>query len=140
MTWKVAVATPTFKRPGTLRRCLGGTAAMHQPSGDPVELVVVVVDNDPEGSAREVATGAAEELGLDLTYVVESNRGLVAVRNRLVAEVRALGAVSYTHLDVYKRQEQHCAVEGQEAWVYTSPSEKGWRVVETHRLAGVTLV
>lgn len=95
MTWKVAVATPTFKRPGTLRRCLGGTAAMHQPSGEPVELVVVVVDNDPEGSAREVATGAATELGLDLTYVVESNRGLVAVRNRLVAEVRALGA---THL------------------------------------------
>ena len=31
-------------------------------------------------------------------------------REKAVAQLCELGAVSYTHLDVYKRQESHCVV------------------------------
>ncbi len=44
-------------------------------------MSIVVVDNDSTGSARETAQRLEEELGLDLTYSIETERTIPAVRN-----------------------------------------------------------
>lgn len=43
---------------------------------------VVVVDNDPEGSARKAVLEQRSKLGLDVTYEVEPKNNIAAARNR----------------------------------------------------------
>ena len=79
----VTVAVLTFRRPGDLAVALpllvehaaGQNAAGHR-------VGVLVVDNDPAGSARAVAAGA----GPLVRYVVEPSPGIAAARNRALDE------------------------------------------------------
>lgn len=78
---RVAVCVPTYRRPeqlGELLQALGNELGL---VGDDVR--VLVVDNDPDGSAKDVV--AAHD-GLPVTYVLEPQRGLSAVRNRILDE------------------------------------------------------
>lgn len=81
----VAVCIPTFRRAADLSRLLAtlpeviGEARL---SGRLGEVVVIVIDNDEGESARETVG----EAGMPVRYVVESERGVVAVRNRALDE------------------------------------------------------
>lgn len=79
---RLVVAIPTFKRPGTLalnlRAVSAQAAALTTVGGRSITARVVVVDNDPDASARETVA----EIGTDIDYMHEPTPGIAAVRNR----------------------------------------------------------
>lgn len=79
---RVAVCTITLHRPDGLRALLGGLAGLEDPD-PPVDVCVVVVDNDPAGSARPIVE--AVDLRWPVRYAVEPTRGISFARNRAVA-------------------------------------------------------
>jgi succinoglycan biosynthesis protein ExoM len=84
----VVIAVPTYRRPEMLLRCLESLQALQLPDG--LCCLLLVVDNDSEGSARTTfdrARGA-----LEAHYVIEPERGLSRVRNRLLDESASRGA------------------------------------------------
>lgn len=87
---KVRVAIPTFHRPEGLSEAL--EAVLEQAAAlDPLlaEVSVMVVDNDPEGSARSLCEGAG------VLYVVEPHPGIAAVRNRALDEAADQDAIVF---------------------------------------------
>ncbi len=80
----VAVCAATLHRPLGLAALLESLAKMTVP--DDVDLVVVITDNDAEGSAEPVVDAARASIRGDLRYVVEPRRGIPFARN---AGVRA---------------------------------------------------
>ncbi|MCM3778121.1 glycosyltransferase family 2 protein [Microbacterium hydrocarbonoxydans] len=81
----VAICIPTFRRPGDLSRLLATlpevvASARLEERAD--EVAIIVIDNDDAESARAVVAAS----GLDIRYVVERERGVVAVRNRALDE------------------------------------------------------
>ncbi len=77
----MSVVTLTFRRPADLVAALPPLAAQVA-AIDGAELVVV--DNDPEASARSIVEGA--ELGCPWRYVWEPRPGIAAARNRALDE------------------------------------------------------
>ncbi len=84
----ISICIPTLMRPVMLGRLLGSLAALDT-GGAAVH--VVVVDNDPSGSA-EPTVRRFESLIPNLVYQVEPRRGLATARNRLVAIAASLGS------------------------------------------------
>ncbi len=80
---QVSVCVPTRRRPADLERMLASLAAQQ---GAPT-FEVIIVDNDPAGSAKAVAERFAERL--DIIYEVETVRGVSSARNRAVRASRA---------------------------------------------------
>ncbi len=74
----------TFRRPQGLYRLLGALQQQEFPCQAP-ELRVVVVDNDPEESARSVCVDARSWLTPPLIYRVEKRRGIPQARNTAIA-------------------------------------------------------
>lgn len=83
----VAICALTFRRPDGLAALLRGVASLVPVADASIELVIV--DNDPEGSAEAVVEQHRADLTCAVHYVVESRRGIAQGRNR-AAEV-ALG-------------------------------------------------
>lgn len=83
----VLLCVPTFRRPVGLARLLDAIVDLERPAS--VDVGVVVVDNDPDGSSRSVAQRF--ESDLDVHYVVEPTRGVADARNRALAVAHALG-------------------------------------------------
>ncbi|WP_181800775.1 glycosyltransferase family 2 protein, partial [Microbacterium sp. H6] len=80
---RVTIGVPTYRRPELLRALLRTLPERIAECADlGVTVDVLVVDNDPSGSAREVAAGAS----VPVRYVVEPEPGIVAARNRLLDE------------------------------------------------------
>jgi len=71
----------TYQRPVGLARLLDAIARLEPADG--WEFDVVVVDNDPQGSARSVVEAAS---GLVVRHVLEPARGIAQVRNRALRE------------------------------------------------------
>jgi succinoglycan biosynthesis protein ExoM len=90
---KLVVGVITFRRPEGLTALLDGLAGLRFEAPAP-ELSVVVVDNDPAGSAQGVcdAATASGRLPGSLHYVRESRRGLSFARNRAVGTALDQGA------------------------------------------------
>lgn len=87
---RVIVAVPTYRRPARLAGLLPiileqADALAH----DSLDVALLVVDNDPEASARSVAEEAR------VSYVVEPARGLSAVRNRALDEAADADALVF---------------------------------------------
>ena len=106
----LTVAIPTYRRPGAVARALravlaeaGACRGDGAGPGGPIE--VLVIDNDPDGSAREAVAGVAGGAlgaaagpdaaagsdvaagpGAAVRYVVEPAPGVSAVRNRALDE------------------------------------------------------
>lgn len=85
MSGDVVVAVPTYLRPESLVGLL--SALIPQAAASASE--VLVVDNDPRGSARQIADSAG------VRYVVEPTRGLAAVRNRALDEASSARALVF---------------------------------------------
>jgi len=81
---RVAVCVATYLRPEGLRRLLGALAGQSLPRPAPC-VDVVVIDNDPSGSARAVCESAREWLPFDLHYAIEKRRGIPQARNAALA-------------------------------------------------------
>lgn len=92
---RVAIAVLTYRRPGELARVLPllvDQAGAVRPAAE-----VIVVDNDPAGSARAEAESAAESAAarsgtaISVRYVHEPTPGIAAARNRAISEARCPG-------------------------------------------------
>lgn len=77
---RVAVCVATYLRPKGLQRLLEALASASLSDEAPT-VDVVVVDNDPEGSARAICDRARQWLPFDLHYVIEKRRGIPQARN-----------------------------------------------------------
>lgn len=82
----MALCVLTYRRPAGLARLLGALGDLRFPDGAP-EIRLVVVDNDPEASARGVCDDLGPRLPFSIHYLVEKRRGIPQARNA------ALGAV-----------------------------------------------
>lgn len=78
----VIICIITFRRPAQLLRLLH---ALAQQQLEGVQASITVVDNDPDGSAEEACSSFAGETALPVNYLVESEPGIVAARNRCAA-------------------------------------------------------
>ncbi|ALJ19074.1 glycosyltransferase family 2 protein [Microbacterium sp. No. 7] len=76
----VAIGIATYRRPALLRQLLESLRDLERP----VPVSVYVVDNDADGSAREVA---AEFADLDVRYSVEPAPGIAEARNAFLRAV-----------------------------------------------------
>lgn len=75
----VAFCVPTFKRPGLLKQCI--LAIDHLVVPEKLDVIIIVVDNDAEQSAKTVCDDFSSGLKIPLHYYVEVERGLCCVRN-----------------------------------------------------------
>lgn len=91
----VAITITTFKRPEGIISLLTSVSELVEPTDGFSVDHIVVVDNDPEASAREVVTSQFP----DVHYVCEPNPGIAAARNRAVTEASHLGATWVAFVD-----------------------------------------
>jgi glycosyltransferase involved in cell wall biosynthesis len=73
-----------------LRRLLDSLLALDVP--DSVTVFVVVIDNDADGSARELCEGFAARAPWDVSHEIEERRGIPIARNRAIAVALERGA------------------------------------------------
>ncbi|MCL3839194.1 glycosyltransferase family 2 protein [Aeromicrobium duanguangcaii] len=86
----VAIGIPTYRRPEKLAELLASLPERIAEVAD-CSVRVVVVDNDPEGSARTVCA----ESPVPVEYHVETTAGIAAVRNRILAESQDADLVAF---------------------------------------------
>jgi succinoglycan biosynthesis protein ExoM len=85
---RLAIAILTYRRIEYLRLLLEKAAVLELP--DDVDLVFLVIDNDPHSSAREVVSAAS--IPWRIEYVHEPRRGIPVARNRALQEAGKLEA------------------------------------------------
>ncbi|MEI9963934.1 MAG: glycosyltransferase family 2 protein [Caulobacteraceae bacterium] len=83
----VSVVVPTCRRPQPL--ALAVRSVFAQTGVDPAATELVVVDNDPAGSAADAAAVLAAEAPFPLRYVHEPTPGVASARNTGVAAAAA---------------------------------------------------
>lgn len=81
---KLAVLTPTMRRPAMLERALRSVFTQERRPDE-----IVVVDNDPEASARETVERLKAETPCPLVYVHEPRPGVATARNAGLAATDA---------------------------------------------------
>jgi len=83
----------TYKRPDELDRCLDAVlSAIEEPMpGSWSVAEVLVIDNDPKGSARPVVSTTADAMiaAIPIRYVHEPIAGVATARNRALSEARS---------------------------------------------------
>ena len=94
---RCAVCALTYHRPEGLDRLLRELKRVEIPDGH--EMFVVIIDNDPEGSAQAVADTAAHGAPWDLLYEIERERGISAGRNAAVRRGLDAGADAIVFID-----------------------------------------
>jgi len=94
---QLVIAALTYRRPEMLAQLLGALTGLERPEG--WEVRVVIVDNDPEGSARPVLDSHGGDLGGALHYVVEPEAGIPMGRNRAMREAARQGARLLAFID-----------------------------------------
>jgi glycosyltransferase involved in cell wall biosynthesis/GT2 family glycosyltransferase len=82
---RVAVCIITYRRPEGLKRLLDGLDRLVFEKNPLPDLEIIVVDNDPTGSAQALCEVAKPNLRWPLRYCVESRRGIPYARNRAIA-------------------------------------------------------
>lgn len=81
----VSIIMPTFQRPQDLPRALGSLLAQ-EPIENPVEIIVA--DNDPKASARDVISKFAAKSAVPIVYVHMPQPGVSNARNAAIAVAR----------------------------------------------------
>ncbi|MDZ7739342.1 MAG: glycosyltransferase family 2 protein [Bacteroidales bacterium] len=92
---KLAVCIPTFKRPAMLEHLLNKLIQCNIDESRIESVTVIIVDNDADGSAAEVAnrfTGTSLKRPFDVRYFTYPVKGLSNVRNELVKRSMDEGA------------------------------------------------
>lgn len=96
---KVAICAVTCMRPHGLARLFEGLAALRFEHAPEPEIELVVVDNDPAGSAEPVCAAWSGRLRWPLRYLREPQRGVSHARNRAVAGARDADADFLAFID-----------------------------------------
>lgn len=121
---RVAIAIPTFHRPEKLAALLAELPERIREVGATARCEVLVVDNDPAGSARSTVEQAGD---LAVRYVVEPEPGIAAVRNRALAESADADLLAFIDDDERPRPGWlHHLVE---TWLVTRPAAVMGRVI-----------
>jgi len=96
----ILLAICTYKRPNMFKNALLSVNNLKLP--DDIKVEFLVVDNDSEGSAKEVVEDVQRSINLKINYVTEEKRGLSNARNRVLEEAINLGA---THISMFDDDE-----------------------------------
>lgn len=96
---RLAICLITFRRPRSLARLLTALARQAEEPGAPRRVTLVVVDNDPEGSAGPVVEAVRAEFPWPIIPSFEPRRGIPAARNRSVALALAGDADALVFID-----------------------------------------
>ncbi|WP_022960576.1 glycosyltransferase family 2 protein [Spongiibacter tropicus] len=86
----INIAICSCQRPRLLSQALGSLAAMQRPHG--IRLLISVIDNDRDGSARPVFDQWAPHFGDELVYQLERKRGIPCARNNAIDVAHEHGA------------------------------------------------
>ena len=81
---RIAICIATFRRLELLRNLLVGVSQLIFRRTSAPEIEIIIVDNDPLGSAQDTCRSA--DLRFPLRYVIEPRRGIAHARNRAVHE------------------------------------------------------
>ncbi len=84
------ITIPTHRRPEHLVKTLNSIQSMDKPNT--ISIEVLVVENDSKKSVTKIIEKFQKTSKIKTHYVLEKNRGLVCVRNRILAEVYKLKA------------------------------------------------
>jgi succinoglycan biosynthesis protein ExoM len=95
---RVAICVATLQRPLLLQALLESLAGLTF-RRVPVELFIVVVDNDPGEPAREAVEAARETVPYPILYAVEPRRGIPHARNHGVGVALREGADFVAFID-----------------------------------------
>lgn len=95
---RITVAIPSYRRPERLAALLASLPDRLAETTDAV-IDVLVIDNDPDGSARAAVDGTP----LDLRYVHETTPGISAARNRALDECHASDLIAFLDDDEIPR-------------------------------------
>jgi succinoglycan biosynthesis protein ExoM len=79
---ETSVVIPTYRRPADLARAVASVLAQQ---GVATSFEVVVIDNDPDGSARALVDSLAAQTPVPIRYVHEQRPGISHARNTGVA-------------------------------------------------------
>src|SRR5262249_5097543 len=95
---RIAIGICTYRRTEGLSRLLQSlqNLALRFPDDD---VCIVIVDNSPEGSARDICDAKAGTSRFRFRYVNETRKGLSNARNAVIAEARAAGAKLLAFID-----------------------------------------
>lgn len=86
----ILIACCTCKRPNMLSQSLKSVSELVVPKNIKIELLVV--DNDPNASAKNLIEELNKDFVFKINYAVEEKRGISNARNRLLKEALNLGA------------------------------------------------
>jgi len=121
----IAICVPTICRSNMLTDCLAAIGRLTHPAGR--RVTIIVADNDSTASARGTVERVRTLLPFPLHYVIEKERGLASVRNRLLEEAVKLDADWIAFIDDDEMPEQEWlaimidSVERYKADVVTGP-------------------
>jgi GT2 family glycosyltransferase len=90
---EIVICVASYRRPEELARLLAGLAALQRPPG--TSLRFVIVDNDPQGSARPVVEAAAPGLPGPMAYVLEPEPGVSQARNAALRQARPAALAAF---------------------------------------------
>jgi len=84
---EISVIIPTFCRPELLRAAVGSVLAQERV---PIGMEIVVIDNDPTGSAEPIMAAIANSAAMEIRYLREPRPGISHARNAGVAASRGV--------------------------------------------------
>lgn len=88
---RVAVCVCTYRRPEALRRLLDRLVAVARDAGAAARIGVVVVDDDPDGSARLTADRYRNDFELGVAYVHSAAGNISVARNHAIRRGSEVG-------------------------------------------------
>jgi len=94
---KLAIGLCTYKRPQLLRKCLESLFQMNKPEGP--ELCIIIADNDPEGSGRQIADELNSNNHIPIYYQIEPEKGIPFARNKVLNTAKKHGITELAFID-----------------------------------------
>ena len=95
-SFEISICVATFMRPDGLRELLESLVNQRNVEG---RFGIVVVDNDPDGTAQPIVAESQTDHYPPIIYAVEPSPGIPAVRNRSIALAREAGAATVAFID-----------------------------------------
>lgn len=95
---RIAIGVCTYRRPEGLSRLLDSLEYLALGFSDD-EVCIAVVDNSPDGSAREISAAKASVSRFRFRYSNETRKGLSNARNAVISQARAAGARYLAFID-----------------------------------------